>query len=121
MHGQLICIIHIGGVSRCLISASLCPISLFSFKFELIIHICPAFYRKVNTNASKSLQMSYNHYKSFANITIRMACDWLKYVAKSYKYAFLANLRSMFLIFPKIECKCLGKHMNAMAITLGSL
>ena len=42
-HGYLICIIHIVGVSRCLISARPCPISLFLFKFGLIFHIHSAF------------------------------------------------------------------------------
>ena len=32
-----------------------------------LCHICPTFYRNVNTNASESLQMSYNHYKCLAN------------------------------------------------------
>ena len=34
-----------------------------SIKFVLFVHICPAFYGNVNTNASEYLQMSYNHYK----------------------------------------------------------
>ena len=50
----------------CLISASLCPMSLFSIKSVLFVHICPAFYGNVNTNASESLQMSYKHYKCIA-------------------------------------------------------
>ena len=54
------------GVSPCLISARSCPISLFSFKFVLIVYIRPAFCGNVNTNASESLQMSYNHYKCLA-------------------------------------------------------
>ena len=60
--------------------------SLFSFKFVLIIHIRPEFYENVNTNASESLQTSYDHYK----------CQWLaigyKYVANGYKY--VANMLS---------------------------
>ena len=67
MHEKLICIIHIACVSLCLISASLCPMSLFSIKFVLIVHIRPAFYGNVNTNASESLQMSYDHYKCLPN------------------------------------------------------
>ena len=67
MPGSLICIIHDAGVSLCLKSTSLCPISLFSFKFVLIVHIRPAFYRNVNTNASGSLQTSYDYYKCLAN------------------------------------------------------
>ena len=48
-------------------SDSLCPMSLFSIKFVLIVHIRPAFYGNVNTNDSESLQMSYDHYKCLAN------------------------------------------------------
>ena len=72
-HGYLICILHIMGVSLCLISARPCPVSIFSFKFRLIVHICPAFCGNVNTNASESLQTScdhlqtsYDHYKCLA-------------------------------------------------------
>ena len=56
---ELLCKIHIASVSLCLLSASLCPINLFSFKFVLIVHICPAFYGNVNTTASESIQMFY--------------------------------------------------------------
>ena len=47
-------------VSLCLISARPCPIGLFSFKLVLIR---PAYCENVNTNASESLQTSYDHYK----------------------------------------------------------
>ena len=40
--------------------------SLISIKFVIFVHICPAFYGNVNTNASEYLQMSYNHYKCLA-------------------------------------------------------
>ena len=40
--------------------------SLISIKFLLFVHICPAFYGNVITNASESLQMSYNHDKCLA-------------------------------------------------------
>ena len=40
---------------------------IFSFKFVLIVHIRPEFYENVNTNASESLQTSYDHYKCLAN------------------------------------------------------
>ena len=55
------------------ISASLCPVRLFSFKFVLIVHIRPAFYGNVNTNASES----YKRLTTTTNAlpTIRMACD----------------------------------------------
>ena len=64
---RLICIVHIAGVSLCLISASLCPMSLCFIKFVLIIHMRPSFYGNVITNASESLQMSYDYYKCLAN------------------------------------------------------
>ena len=63
--GYLICIIHIAGVSLCLISARPCTISLFSFEFGLIFHICPAFCGNVNMNADESLQISYIHLQTF--------------------------------------------------------
>ena len=49
-HGAYITNLHntCWGISLCLISASLCPISLFSFKFVLIVHICPEFYENVS-------------------------------------------------------------------------
>ena len=53
-------------VSLCLISDRPCPISVFSFKVVLIVHIRPAFYGNVNTNASESLQTFYDHYKCLA-------------------------------------------------------
>ena len=62
MHA-LICIMHIAGVSLCLISASLCPISLFSFKF---VHIHPEMLIRMQT--------SYDHYKCLANNKNIMAC-----------------------------------------------
>ena len=37
--GNFFCIIHIACDSHCLISARPCPISLFSFKIVLIVHI----------------------------------------------------------------------------------
>ena len=62
-YGYLNCIIHIAGVSRCLIYVRPCPISLFSFKFGLIFDIHPAFCGnvKLNTNAGELFQTSYNH------------------------------------------------------------
>ena len=57
---------------RCFSLSNICqPLSnelnsLFSIKFVLIVHIRPAFYGNVNTNASESLQMSYDHYKCLA-------------------------------------------------------
>ena len=63
-HGAYVTNLH---TTLCLISASLCPISLFSFKFALILHIRPEVYENANTNASESLQMPYDHYKCLAN------------------------------------------------------
>ena len=50
-----------------------------------------------------SIRMKANLYKCHATTTnalptIRMACDWLKYVSNSKEYV-LVNFRSMFLIF----------------------
>ena len=55
----LICITHIAGVSLCLtgISAGPCPISLFSFKFGLIVHI------NALQSAEMSTRMQANLYK----------------------------------------------------------
>ena len=84
---------HSGCFSLSYISASLCPMSLFSFNFVLIVHIRPAFYGNVKTNASESLKTSCDHKNDLP--TIRMICDWLLICCE---YAFLANFRSMFLI-----------------------
>ena len=65
MHA-LICIMHIAGVSLCLISASLCPISLFSFKFVPIVHIHP--------EMLIGMQTSSDHCKCLANNKNIMAC-----------------------------------------------
>ena len=85
------------------LSASLCPMSLFSIRFVLFIHICPA-------STEMSIQMLVNLYKCLtattnALLTIRMACDWLQICCEwleiCCKYAFLANFRSTFLILVK--------------------
>ena len=80
------------GISLCLISASLCPISLFSFKFILIVHIHPEFYENVNTNASESLQTSYDHYKYLANNKndFRLVTNMLRMEKK-----YVANMLSL--------------------------
>ena len=69
-------------VSLCLISASLCPMSLFSIKFVHIVNIRPASDGNVNTNPSDSFQMSYDHYKCLANNTnglrLQICCEWLQ-------------------------------------------
>ena len=56
---RLICVYGIAAVSLFLIFASTCSISLFSFNFFLIVRFHPLFY----TNASESLQTSYDYYK----------------------------------------------------------
>ena len=75
----------------------------------------PAFYGNVNTNASESLQMSYDHYKGLANNKngfdwLQICCEWLQICCE---YAFLANFRSMFLIFikPLNRAQMLGDHL----------
>ena len=79
------------------------PNELIFIKCVLIVHIRPAFYRNVNTNASnlyKCLTTTTN-----ALPTIRMACNWLQirceWLQIFCEFAFLANFRSMFLIFVK--------------------
>ena len=86
----LICIVYIACVSLCLISASLCPMSLFSIKFVLFVHICPALYGNVNSNASESLQMSYNHYKCLANNKngLRLVTNMLRMVTNMLRICF---------------------------------
>ena len=86
LHNRL----HIAGVSFCLISASLCPMNLFSNKFEPIVHICPAFYGNDNTNASESLQMSYDHYKCLANNKNgwRLVTNMLRIVTNMLRISF---------------------------------
>ena len=62
-----------------------CQISLFSFKFGLIV-ICPAFCGNVNTNARESLQTVLP--------SIRMSYDCLLRICFSYQYyEHVSNLR----------------------------
>ncbi len=75
------------------------------------------------TNASKSLQMSYDHYKCLAinKNGLRLLTKMLR---KQWEYAFLANFRSMFLIFatPMNDRECsLTNTYECLAITLWSL
>ena len=100
-HGYIICIIHIVGVPLCLISARPCRISLFSLKFILIIHIRSAFYRNVNTNTSKSLQTSYDHYKCLA-----INKNGLRLLTNMLWICFSSTFMTMFLIFARPQ-ECL--------------
>ena len=78
--------------------------SVFSFKFVLIVPIRPEFYENVNTNALANL---YKCLTTATNAlpTIRMACDWLQICCEwlqiCCEYAFFSNFRTMFLIFVK--------------------
>ena len=76
---------------------------LFSFKFVLIIHIRPEFYKNVKTIANESLQMSYDHYKCLANNKngLRLVKNMLQMVTHMLRICFLCEFRSMFLIFIK--------------------
>ena len=114
---------------RCFSLSYICqpllPRSLFSIKCVLIVHIRPAFHGNVNTNASESLQMSYDHYKCLANNNnglrlVTVCCEWLQIC---FEYAFLANFRSMFLIFvkPQNRARMLTKAYECLAITLRSM
>ena len=103
-HGYLFWIIHIKGVSLCLISARPSPICLFSFKFGLIVHISPTFCGNVKTNASESLQTSYGHlhtsYDHYKCLAINK--NGLQLLMNLLRiFLFLTNIRSMFLIFPR--------------------
>ena len=88
--GLLICILHIAGVSQMSYIPQTLSNQLISFKFVLIVHILPALDKNVNTNASKSLQRSYDHYKCLTNNTNDLQSVTLKYVANGYKY--IANM-----------------------------
>ena len=67
-HDAYIAYLHIpiADVSLMLLFSILCPISLFSVYFLMIVRIRPVFFGNVNTNASESLQTSYDHYKCIA-------------------------------------------------------
>ena len=60
--------IHIAGLSFFFFFffARLFPISLFSIVLILIVRILSLYYENINTNASESLQTSYDHYKCVA-------------------------------------------------------
>ena len=58
--------IHITGLSFCFLFARLFPISLFPIILILIVRILSLYYENINTNASESLQTSYDHYKCVA-------------------------------------------------------
>ena len=75
------------------ISASLCPMSLFFFKFVLIVHIRPECYENVNTNASESLQTSYDHYKYLASNKngLRLVTNMLRMVTNMLRICFLCE------------------------------
>ena len=64
--------------------------SLFSIKFVLFVHVCPAFYENVNTNASESLQMSYNHYQCLAynKNGLRLVTNMLRMVTNMLQICF---------------------------------
>ena len=66
--------------------------SLLPFKFVFIVHIRPEFYENVNTNASESLQTSYELYKYLANNKngLRLVTNMLP---NGYKY--VANMLSL--------------------------
>ena len=124
MHGLLICIIHITGVSLCLISASRCL-----FFFLQICTNCPPL---VLHSTEMSIRMLANLYKRLTTTTnalptIRKAYDWLnmlQIVTNMLQiYAFLANYRSLFLISvtPQNRARMLMIACECVAITLRSL
>ena len=70
--------------------------SLFSFNFVLIVHIRPAFYGNVNTNASESLKTSYDHYKCLANNKndLRLVTKMLRICFPSEFLEHISNIRN---------------------------
>ena len=74
-----------------------------------------------DTNASESLQMYNGHYKGLVDNKngLRLVTNMFRMVTNiCCEYAFLANFRSMFLIFVKPQNsserrECLRKLMNA--------
>ena len=99
--------------------------SLFSLKCVLIVHIRFEFYENVNTNASESLQTSYDHYKclSINKNDLQLVTNMLRMVTNMLRICFLANFRSMFLIFvkPQNRARMLTKAYEYLAITLRSM
>ena len=80
--------IHITGLSFCFfLFARLFPISLFPIILILIVRILSLYYENNNTNASESLQTSYDHYKCIAigQNGLRTASE---YVANMRLYEF---------------------------------
>ena len=82
---------------RCFSLSYICqPLSneLFSIKFVLIVHIHPAFYGNVNTDASESLQMSYDHYKCLVNDKngLRLVTNMLRMVTNMLRIFFPSEL-----------------------------
>ena len=77
--------IHITGLS--FLFATLFPISLFPIILILIVRILSLYYENINTNASESLQTSYDHYKCVAigQNGLRTASE---YVANMRLYEF---------------------------------
>ena len=86
-------------------SARSCPISLFSFKFGLIFHICPAFCGNVNTNAGQSLQTSYHHFCLAINKNgLRLLTNmlWMSQCQNSSKFlsvSYLMKTADVIMIF----------------------
>ena len=107
-HGYLIYNMHITGVYICLNLSGPVQISLFSFKFGLLstsaLHSVKMSTR-IHGNPYKRLTITYKRLTITTNAlpSIRMAYDCSRICCK---YAFLTNMRSMFLIFP-IPRECL--------------
>ena len=58
--------IHIAGLSFFFLFARLCRNSLFSIILILSVRILSLYYENINTNASETLQTSYDQYKCVA-------------------------------------------------------
>ena len=92
-HGAYVTNLHNTHCGYFSLSYSLCPMSLFSFKFVLIVHIRPEFYANLNTNASESIQTSYDRYKCLANNKngLRMVTNMLRMVTNMLRICFLCE------------------------------
>ena len=79
--------IHIAGRSFCFLFARLCPIRLVPIILILIVRILSLSYENINTNASESLQTSYDQYKCVAidQNGLRISSE---YVANMHHYEF---------------------------------
>ena len=109
---------HIAGVSLCLLFARLCPISLFPIIMLLIVRILSIYYENINTNASESLQTSYDHNKCVA-----IDKNGLRLLPNMLRICLFTNFRTKFLKFakPRERPRMLTNTNECQAITMRPL